>query len=69
MAMLVAHDCVVGDHRIRQSATFAGHVTVEDWAVVGAFCPVHQYVRGNAPYIGGAASSPATLPFSNQRRS
>ncbi len=42
----VAPDCVVGDCVIlANAATLGGHVTVEDWAVVGAMCPVHQYVR------------------------
>ena len=34
----VAHDCVVGSHTIfANGATLAGHVTVEDYATVGAF--------------------------------
>ena len=50
---LVAHDCVIGDYTVfTNGATLAGHVTVEDWAVVGAFCPVHQFCRiGKHSYI------------------
>ena len=36
----IAHDCVIGDHVIlANAATLGGHVTVEEWAVVGALCP------------------------------
>jgi UDP-N-acetylglucosamine acyltransferase len=36
------------------AATLAGHVIVEEWAVVGALCPVHQFVTiGAHSYIGG----------------
>jgi UDP-N-acetylglucosamine acyltransferase len=49
----VAHDCVVGDHTVFvNGATLAGHVVVEDYATVGAFCPVHQFCRiGKFSYI------------------
>ncbi len=49
----IAHDCVIGDHTIFvNGATLAGHVTVEDFATVGAFCPVHQFCRiGRHAYI------------------
>lgn len=49
----VAHDCVIGDHTIFvNGATLAGHVTVEDYATIGAFCPVHQFCRiGRHSYI------------------
>jgi UDP-N-acetylglucosamine acyltransferase len=47
------------------AATLAGHVTVEDWAVVGALCPVHQFVRiGAHAYIGGqTVVTKDVLPF------
>jgi UDP-N-acetylglucosamine acyltransferase len=49
----IAHDCVIGDYTVFvNGATLAGHVSVEDWAVVGAFCPVHQFCRiGKHSYI------------------
>ncbi len=51
----VGHDSVIGDRvMLVNGATLAGHVTVEEWAVVGALCPVHQFVRiGAHAYIGG----------------
>lgn len=63
----IAHDCIVGNHCIlANAATLAGHVTVEDWAVVGALCPVHQFVRvGAHSYIGGGTTiTRDVLPFS-----
>jgi UDP-N-acetylglucosamine acyltransferase len=63
----IAHDCVVGDHVIMaNAATLAGHVTIEDWAVVGALCPVHQFVRvGAHSYMGGGTTiTQDVLPFS-----
>lgn len=63
----IGHDCVIGDHAMLvNGATLAGHVTVEDWAVVGALCPVHQFVRiGAHSYIGGGSVvTQDVLPFS-----
>ena len=42
----VGHDSQLGDFNILvNGATLAGHVTIEDHAQVGAFCPVHQFCR------------------------
>ncbi|HEX8926084.1 MAG TPA: acyl-ACP--UDP-N-acetylglucosamine O-acyltransferase [Terriglobales bacterium] len=63
----IAHDCRIGDRVIMaNAATLAGHVIVEDWAVVGALCPVHQFVRvGAHSYIGGGTTiTRDVLPFS-----
>jgi UDP-N-acetylglucosamine acyltransferase len=63
----VAHDCVVGDGVIMANAsTLAGHVIVEDYAVVGAFSPVHQFVHvGKFAYVGGGTVvTQDVLPFS-----
>jgi UDP-N-acetylglucosamine acyltransferase len=63
----IAHDCLIGDHVIMaNAATLAGHVTIEDHAVVGALCPVHQFVRvGAYAYIGGGTTiTQDVLPFS-----
>ncbi len=49
----VAHDCLIGNHTVLvNAATLAGHVAVEDYATIGAFCPVHQFCRiGRHSYI------------------
>ena len=63
----IGHDCVIGDHSMLvNGATLGGHVTVEEWAVVGALCPVHQFVRiGAHSYIGGGTTiTQDVLPFS-----
>lgn len=51
----VAHDCQIGNNVILvNNATMAGHVTVEDWAIVGGLSAVHQFVRiGRHAMIGG----------------
>src|SRR5262249_1474035 len=62
----VAHDDLIGDHVIMaNAATLAGHVTIEEWAVVGALCAVHQFVRiGAHAYIGGGTVvTKDVLPF------
>jgi len=62
----VGHDSVIGDHAMLvNGATLAGHVTVEEWAVVGALCPVHQFVRiGAHSYIGGGSTiTQDVLPY------
>jgi len=63
----IGHDCQIGDHvMLVNAATLAGHVTVEEWAVVGAISPVHQFVRiGAHSYIGGGTViTQDVLPFS-----
>ncbi len=42
----VAHDCQVGNQTIfANNAQLAGHVQVGDWAILGGFTVVHQFVR------------------------
>jgi len=60
----IAHDCVVGDRTIfANAATLAGHVTVEDFASVGAFSAVHQFCRvGRYSYIGACSVITQDVP-------
>jgi UDP-N-acetylglucosamine acyltransferase len=63
----IGHDCQIGDQAMLvNAATLAGHVTVEEWAVVGALCAVHQFVRiGTHSYIGGGTIiTRDVLPYS-----
>jgi UDP-N-acetylglucosamine acyltransferase len=63
----VAHDVRVGDHtQLGNAVTFAGHVTVEDWAVIEAFSGVHQFCRiGKHAFVGGySVITKDVLPFS-----
>lgn len=42
----LAHDCLVGNHTIfANNAQLAGHVEVGDWAILGGYTVVHQFVR------------------------
>ncbi len=63
----IGHDSLVGNHCIlANAATLAGHVIIEDYANVGAFCPVHQYCTvGTYAFIGGGTIvTQDVLPFS-----
>ena len=63
----IGHDSVIGDYCIlANAATLAGHVVVEDYATVGALCPVHQFCRiGRYAYIGGGTTiTQDVLPIS-----
>ena len=45
----VAHDCQIGSHAIFANSTqLAGHVHIGDWAVLGGFTGVHQFVKVGA---------------------
>ncbi|HEX5473126.1 MAG TPA: acyl-ACP--UDP-N-acetylglucosamine O-acyltransferase [Vicinamibacterales bacterium] len=62
----IAHDCHVGHETIfGNGATLAGHVSVDDYANVGAFSGVHQFCRvGRHAFIGGySVVTKDALPF------
>jgi UDP-N-acetylglucosamine acyltransferase len=53
----IAHDCVVGDGVIfSNNGTLAGHVTVEDNAIMGGLSAVHQFCRVGRHAITGGCS-------------
>lgn len=40
----IAHDCHIGDHTIfANNASLAGHVTIDDFVILGGFSQVHQF--------------------------
>jgi len=42
----VAHDCVIGDQIVMANgASLAGHVSLDDFAILGGFTLVHQFTR------------------------
>lgn len=51
----VAHDCKLSNHIIlANNATLAGHVEVEEFAILGGLSAVHQFVRiGRHAMVGG----------------
>lgn len=60
----VAHDCVLGDRVVISNAVeMAGHVLIEDWAVVGGLTAIHQFVRiGRHAFVGGATALRKDVP-------
>jgi UDP-N-acetylglucosamine acyltransferase len=63
----IGHDSQVGSNCIlANAATLAGHVNIEDFVTLGAFCPVHQHCTlGAHAFIGGGTIvTQDVLPFS-----
>ncbi len=63
----VAHDCRIGNSVIMaNAATLAGHVSVDDDSIVGAFSGIHQFCRvGKHGFIGGySVITKDVLPYS-----
>ncbi|MCL4787825.1 MAG: acyl-ACP--UDP-N-acetylglucosamine O-acyltransferase [Verrucomicrobia bacterium] len=59
----IGHNVVMGDRIIVSMAALAGHVLVEDHAVVGGMCAVHQFCRvGRMSFIGGCAKVVQDVP-------
>ncbi len=60
----VAHDCVVGDDVIlANSIQMAGHVTVDDRAIISGLVPIHQFVRvGTYAFVGGGSRVNQDVP-------
>lgn len=62
----VAHDCQVGNNVIlSNNVMLAGHVTVEDRAILGGGSAVHQFTRiGRQAFVGGlSAVSYDVIPY------
>lgn len=60
----VAHDCVIGnDVIIANSVQMAGHVTVEDRAIISGLTPIHQFVKiGTYAFVGGGSRVNQDVP-------
>ena len=53
----VAHDCIIGNNVIfSNNAAVSGHVTVDDWAILGGFAGVYQFLHIGAHSFIGAQS-------------
>lgn len=62
----IAHDCQVGSNTIfANCATLAGHVVIEDYAILGGFTLVHQFCKLGAHCFTAMNSviSKDVLPF------
>ena len=53
----IAHNVILGNHIIMSNvATLAGHITVEDYVVIGGLAAIHQFCRiGKMSMIGGCS--------------
>jgi len=60
----IAHNCKLGDHIIMSNvATLAGHIHVEDYAIISGLTGVHQFTRiGAHSFIGGASGVARDVP-------
>ena len=60
----VAHNCILGNQiTIANSCGLAGHVEIEDQAVLGGMCGLHQFVRvGKLAMLGGMAQIRQDVP-------
>ena len=60
----IAHDCRVGDRVIfSNNGTLAGHVEVDDFAVIGGLTAVHQFCRiGRHAITGGCSKIVQDVP-------
>ena len=60
----IGHDCQIGGSNLFvNAATLAGHVTIGDFATIGALSPVHQFCRvGSYAYVGAATVITQDVP-------
>jgi UDP-N-acetylglucosamine acyltransferase len=60
----IAHNVVLGSHIVMSNVgTLAGHVTVEDYAVIGGLVAIHQFCRvGKHSMIGGCSKVVQDVP-------
>lgn len=60
----IAHDCQVANHTvIANNVQLAGHIHIDDWAILGGSTAVHQFVRiGAHCMIGGTSSIRQDIP-------
>jgi UDP-N-acetylglucosamine acyltransferase len=67
----VAHDCTIGNNVIlANGVTLGGHIEIDDWAIIGGLCGVHQFVRIGAHVIvaGGIVVRKDIPPYTKAAR-
>ncbi len=60
----VAHNCKLGNHIVMSNAAnLAGHIHVDDYAIIGGLTGIHQFTRiGAHSFIGGASAVTKDIP-------
>ncbi len=60
----IAHNCHLGKKVIMSNgAMLAGHVTIEDYAIIGGMTPIHQHCRvGSYAMVGGFSRISKDIP-------
>ncbi|MBE0638219.1 MAG: acyl-ACP--UDP-N-acetylglucosamine O-acyltransferase [Bacteroidales bacterium] len=67
----IAHDCIIGNNVIlANAAMLAGHITIDDWSIIGGMSAVHQFVQigAHAFISGGALVRKDVPPFTKAAR-
>src|SRR5690242_4601543 len=67
----VAHDCIIGNNCVLvNTVQVAGHVTIDDWAIVGGASALHQFVKVGAHVMlsGGSLVRKDVPPFTKAAR-
>jgi UDP-N-acetylglucosamine acyltransferase len=53
----IAHDCEIGSHTIlANNSSLAGHVNIDDYAILGGFTLIHQYCKVGSHVITAVGS-------------
>ena len=60
----IAHDCLIGHNVVMANcATLAGHVSIDDGAVIGGLSAIHQFLRiGRYAMVGGMSGIVKDVP-------
>jgi UDP-N-acetylglucosamine acyltransferase len=60
----VAHDCQIGNHVVlANGATLAGHIRIEDYAIIGGLSAIHQFCQiGTHAFVSGLTGVTLDIP-------
>jgi len=67
----IAHDCVIGNNVIMANVSMlAGHILIDDWAIIGGMAAIHQFVHigAHAMISGGSLVRKDVPPYTKAAR-
>ncbi|HSN50535.1 MAG TPA: acyl-ACP--UDP-N-acetylglucosamine O-acyltransferase, partial [Bacteroidales bacterium] len=67
----IAHDCIIGNNVVMANgSSLAGHIVVDDWAVIGGIVGIHQFVHIGAHTMisGGSLVGKDVPPYTKAAR-